>query len=201
MKKYKAVLIGASAGGIQTLPIVLAGFGRKPHPPVVVVQHLHDSMNMSWVDFMAQRLQKEIIVPRDKEPVLAGRIYVAPPSYHLLIERGMTFALSIDERVHYCRPAADVLFESAVRSLKAPMVGVVLTGANQDGARGLALIKEAGGLAVVQDPKTAESPRMPEEAIAACEADHILPPEEIARLLGEIGTTKAAEAGAGKTGG
>ena len=117
-----------------------------------------------------------------------GRAYVAPPDYHLLIERDETISLSIDEKVNYSRPSIDVLFENATYAWSAGLIGVVLTGANADGARGLRVIKERGGLTVVRDPATAEHPVMPQAAIDATEVDHVLPLEEIGKLLLELVT-------------
>jgi two-component system chemotaxis response regulator CheB len=109
-------------------------------------------------------------------------VYLAPPDYHLLVERG-SFALSVDERVQNARPSIDVLFESAADAYGEGVIGVILTGANQDGAAGLAKIKERGGVAIVQDPSGAERRTMPDAAIAATVADAVLPLDEIGRFI------------------
>ena len=123
--------------------------------------------------------------PEDKEVIRSGYVYIAPQNYHLLVEEDH-FALSIDAPVWYARPSIDILFESAAEAHGQKVIGIVLTGANEDGAKGLAAIKKRGGLAVVQEPKTAENPRMPEAAIAATAVDKILPLEEIGLFLTKI---------------
>ena len=114
----------------------------------------------------------------DKAPIEPGRVYLAPPDYHLLIEPGY-FSLSTEPHVHYARPSIDVLFESAADAYGDRVIGVILTGANADGAHGLARIKQLGGVAVVQDPRTAERPEMPGAALVATAADAVLPLVEI----------------------
>jgi two-component system chemotaxis response regulator CheB len=118
----------------------------------------------------------------DKAPIERGRVYVAPPDYHLLIERG-SFALSVDERVHHARPSIDVLFQSAADAYGDGVIAIILTGANEDGAAGLARIKERGGVAVIQDPSGAERRAMPDAAIAATVADAVLPLEAIGSFI------------------
>jgi two-component system, chemotaxis family, protein-glutamate methylesterase/glutaminase len=122
----------------------------------------------------------------EKEPIQAGVIYLAPPNYHLLIENDRTFSLSIDERVNYARPSIDMLFETAAQVYGPQTVGIILTGANNDGANGLRLIKERGGLAIVQDPRTAESTFMPQAALEATPVDHLLSIPEMGKLLVRI---------------
>ena len=121
---------------------------------------------------------------------MAGRVYLAPRDYHLLVERGH-FALSTEAPVYFARPSIDVLFESAADAYGEGVVGVVLTGANGDGARGLARIKAAGGLAVVQEPATARAPEMPSAAIEAADVDRVLPLPEIAAFLNGLGREAA----------
>jgi two-component system chemotaxis response regulator CheB len=118
----------------------------------------------------------------DKQPILPRHVYLAPPDYHLLIQRGW-FSLSTEEHVHFARPSIDVLFESAADAYGEQVIGLILTGANQDGAAGLARIKERGGVAIVQDPSTAERGEMPDAALAATVADAVLPLEEIGPFL------------------
>jgi two-component system chemotaxis response regulator CheB len=126
-----------------------------------------------------------VVEPEDKEPVEHGRVYLAPAGYHLLVDGG-AFALSTDEPVAYARPSIDVLFESAADVYGERVIGVVLTGSNDDGARGLARIKERGGVAVVQEPATAERPEMPEAAIAAAQPEAVLPLDEIAPFVARL---------------
>jgi two-component system chemotaxis response regulator CheB len=122
----------------------------------------------------------------DKEPVAPGVIYFAPPGYHLLVESGGTFALSLDEPVHFSRPSIDVLFESAAEAYGERLLGIVLSGANADGAEGLQAVAEAGGVTVVQLPSSAEVPTMPEAAMKACRSSHVADVAEIAALLAAL---------------
>jgi two-component system, chemotaxis family, protein-glutamate methylesterase/glutaminase len=135
---------------------------------------------------LASLLQLNCVRPvrdvTDKDQIEPRGVYLAPPDYHLLVERGH-FALSVDARVNHARPSVDVLFQSAADAYGPAVIGIVLTGANEDGAAGLAAIKEAGGVAVVQDPRTAERARMPEAALAATSADVVLPLDEIGPFL------------------
>jgi two-component system, chemotaxis family, protein-glutamate methylesterase/glutaminase len=127
----------------------------------------------------------------DKDAIQPGHVYIAPPDYHLLVDRGR-FALSLEERVQYARPSIDVLFESAADAYGERVIGIVLTGANADGSRGLARIKERGGVAIVQRPDTALRRVMPDAALAATAADAVLPPEEIGAFLHGLCVTPRA---------
>jgi two-component system chemotaxis response regulator CheB len=127
--------------------------------------------------------------PEDKAEIKPGRVYLAPPDYHLLVENGY-FALSIDTPVECSRPSIDVLFESAALAYGRRLIGVVLTGANRDGARGASAIKEGGGYVIVQDPITAKSPAMPEAALTVTQVDRVLALEEIAAALVKVVNNK-----------
>ena len=178
---FELIVIGASLGGLQALETLLAGLPQAFPLPVVVVQHRHKDSS----DLVAL-LQKYSLLPvsevEDKQEIRPGRVYLAPADYHLLIEAGH-FALSLEAPVEYARPSIDVLFESAAEAYTERVIGVILTGASQDGARGLAKIKASGGLTVVQSPATAEGPAMPTAAIAATQVDRVLPLSEIALFL------------------
>ena len=180
---YDAIVIGSSAGGFAALAEVLPRLPAALPQTVVVVQHLHPDCGEYLVEFLGQRCALPVKEAEDKEPILPGVIYLAAARYHLLIERDRTFALSADDKVHYARPSIDVLFESAAAAYGSKLIGVVLTGANADGAAGLAAIKSRGGLAVVQDPTTAEVSFMPHAALAATTVDHVLDLNAIGRLL------------------
>jgi len=121
----------------------------------------------------------------DKDPIEAGRVYVAPPDYHVLIEPGC-LSVSVDERVHHARPSIDVLFESAAYVYGARLLGILLSGANDDGAHGLEVIRAMGGIAWVQDPQTASSATMPRAAIARGAVDDILSPTLMAQRLAAL---------------
>ncbi|HSZ84201.1 MAG TPA: chemotaxis protein CheB [Polyangia bacterium] len=178
-----AIVIGGSAGALEALGVILPALPSSCDVPIVVVVHLPPaapSLLPAVLQPWTALLVKEV---DDKEPVVGRTIYVAPPNYHLLVERDRTFALSVDDLVHHSRPAIDVLFESASEVYGPRLAGVVLTGANADGAAGLAAIKKRGGLTIAQSPGSAAVPTMPRAAIDTGAVDHVLPPAEIAALL------------------
>jgi two-component system, chemotaxis family, protein-glutamate methylesterase/glutaminase len=181
--QYQLIVIGGSAGAmtalLELLPMLPAGFSL----PIVIVVHLHPRQDSAHVERLGSQCALPVKEADEKEPIQPGTIYLAPPNYHLLIEQDHTFSLSIDERVNYSRPAIDVLFESAAQAYGSHLVGVVLTGANNDGAEGLRHIKERGGLAIVQDPRTAESTYMPQAALEVTPVDHMLSVPEIGQLF------------------
>jgi two-component system chemotaxis response regulator CheB len=180
---YDLICIGASWGGFRAMRQLLSELPDGIEQPIVLVQHRHpDSLATALPELLAERTRRPVRDVEDKLPIEDGNVYVAPPDYHLLIERG-TFALSIDERVQFARPSIDVLFESAADAYRERVIGVILTGSNEDGAAGLARIKERGGVAIVQDPAEAERRAMPDAAIAATVADAVLPLHEIGRFL------------------
>lgn len=180
---YELCVVGASWGGLRAVGKLLDGLPGKLELAFVVAQHRGaDSKPGALEELLQTRSAYPVVEAWDKDPIEPGRVYIAPPDYHLLVEPG-SFALSIDERVNYARPSIDVLFESASDAYGDRLIGVVLTGANQDGAAGLARIKARGGVAIVQDPDEAEAPVMPTAAIAATKADAVLPLAEIGRFL------------------
>jgi two-component system chemotaxis response regulator CheB len=180
---YDLIVVGASWGGLYAVRAFLEGLGQQTSAAVVIAQH----RSADGGDELAKLLQTHTELPvrdaEDKDHVVAGTVLLAPRDYHLLVEAGGTLALSTEERVKYARPSVDVLFESAAEAYRERCVGVVLTGANDDGAAGLARIKKLGGVAIVQDPGTAERSEMPSAAIAATVADVVLPLEQIGLFL------------------
>jgi two-component system chemotaxis response regulator CheB len=181
--KYDVIGVGASWGGLQAVGRLLETLPEATWPAIVLVQHRSPESQRGELERLLQthsRLPVQEV--SDKDAVEANRVYVAPQDYHVLVERGW-FSLSVDERIQHARPSADVLLESIADSYRERAIGIVLTGANADGAAGLARIKARGGVAVVQDPGTAERRAMPEAAIAATHADAILPLEEMGRFL------------------
>ena len=192
---YEAIVIGTSAGGAAALAELLPVFPAAYPLPIVVVQHLHPLQESAAVVHYDRRCVLTIKEAAEKEPVRPGHVYLAPPNYHLLIEDDKTFSLSIDPKVNYSRPSIDVLFESAVDVYSPRLIGVILTGASHDGAQGLRLIKENGGLTVVQDPATAEVSYMPQAALQATRVDYVLPLAEIGQLLVEQGQQPAVRGG------
>ena len=177
---YDLIAVGASWGGLHAVGTLLDGLSDDVDAPVVIVQHRGPQAKRGLLEVLLQEhVRRPVSEPDEKEPIERARIYVAPADYHLLVEDGH-FALAVEEPVNYARPSIDVFFQSVAEAYGARAIGIVLTGANADGASGLAAIKERGGLAVVQDPSTATRTTMPEAAIAATAADAVLPLEEIA---------------------
>lgn len=183
--RYEAVVVGVSAGGIHALKTLFSALPKNFALPIVVVQHLPAISDNTWITLLDNVSKVNIKEADEKELIENGTVYIAPSNYHLMIEKDHTLSLSIDEKVNYARPSIDVLFDSAADVYRGRLIGMILTGSSNDGARGLKKIKEAGGLAIVQDPSTAEASYMPAAAIAATQADYILPLEKIAILLVE----------------
>lgn len=179
----KAVVIGASVGAIGALNHILPGLPADYPLPVLVVVHIPPDRKALLVELYASRCHMSVKEAEDKEAIRAGTIYFAPPNYHLLVEEDFTLALSSDEPVLYSRPAVDVLFESAADAYGDDLVGIVLTGASADGARGLRTVHAAGGLAIVQTPESSEGTVMPRSAIARTPDARVMELEEIARFL------------------
>jgi two-component system chemotaxis response regulator CheB len=181
--EYSVIVIGTSWGGLHAVSTLLEGLDDAVHQPIVVVQHRStDAQDGGLASLLRQHTRRVVSDPDDKTELEPDHVYLGPPDYHVLVEAGH-IALSTDAPVEYARPSIDVLFESAADAYGARAVGVVLTGANRDGARGLARIKQRGGVAVVQDPSTSERRTMPDAALAATDADAVLPLEEIPKFL------------------
>jgi len=176
------IVMGASAGGLRALETVLGGLPRGFPVPIVAVQHRSRESSDAYADILGRSVKLPVREIEDDDVLRAPGVYLAPPDYHVLIEPGR-MVLSIDDAVSYSRPSIDVLFESAADVFGAKLIGVLLTGANHDGAKGLSRIKQAVGYAIVQDPRTAESPAMPAAGIAAAPVDEVLPLEEIAAAI------------------
>lgn len=180
---YELVCIGASWGGLQAIGQVLSDVPDDLDPAIVVAQHRHPhSVEGALAELLALQTTRPVLDIEDKLPIEPRIVYVAPPDYHVLVEPG-SFALSLEDRVQFARPSIDVLFESAADAYRERLVGVILTGANKDGAAGLRRIKQRGGVAVVQDPAQAVRRSMPDAAMATTVADAVLPVEEIGTFL------------------
>jgi two-component system, chemotaxis family, protein-glutamate methylesterase/glutaminase len=181
--RVDAVVIGASAGGIQALSVLLPALPSRTRAPVFIVIHLPRDKPSVLAGIFSRKCALPVHEAEDKEPVLPGIVYVAPANYHLLIDKGPQISLSADDPIYHSRPSIDVLFESAVEVYGNRLLGMILTGANEDGARGLAAIKDAGGVTVVQSPDTALAPLMGMAALALRPADWVLTLEQIAESL------------------
>ncbi len=185
-----AVVIGASAGGVQALTALLPALPRDTRAAVCVVVHLPRDRPSLLVEVFSLKCALEVREAQDKEPVAPGTIYFAPPDYHLLVDTGPQLALSADDLVNHSRPSIDVLFDSAAEIYREHLLGIILTGANEDGAAGLAAVHDAGGLTVVQEPGTAQSSMMILSALERRRHNLVLSLEEIADLLSELGSSR-----------
>jgi two-component system chemotaxis response regulator CheB len=184
----QAVVMGCSAGGMNALRIVLAGLRAGLAVPVVVVCHTGSDDVTTFCELIGAGCALPVREARERETAVPGVVHVAPSGYHLLLERDGRFSLSVDERVAFARPAIDVLFETAAAAFDGRLVGVVMTGANNDGAAGLRQIRLRGGIAVVQDPEDAYAAAMPRAALQTAGADHCLALDAIAPLLNRLCT-------------
>jgi len=165
---------------------VLSGLPAAFPVPIVIVQHVEPKGDCYLSEILDRATALVVKEAEDKEPMHSQTAYVAPAGYHLLIEPDGTLSLSLDEKVNFCRPAIDPLFESAADAFGPGLIGIVLTGANADGAKGLIRIKEQGGYAIVQNPRSAQSPCMPQAAIDAVRVDKVLDLEHVASFLARL---------------
>lgn len=186
------VVVGASLGGLAALKVLLGGLSESFPWPVAVVQHRSAEDSDSALTEALQRATRlSVREVEDKEPIESGRVYLCPADYHLLVEREC-FALSTEARVCGARPSIDVLFDSAAAICGRGLVAVVLTGASTDGSAGAARVKAVGGVVIVQDPATAESPTMPRAVLRAVEADRVLALDAIAPALNLLAACEVA---------
>lgn len=183
----RAVVIGASAGGLEALLSIFVGLPAALGPPIVVVLHLPQDCPSLLPDILGYRLSMRVREAMDKQPLEPSTVYIAPPGYHLSIETDHTFSLSGECPVNHSRPAIDVLMNSAADAYGPGLVGILLTGASHDGAAGLASIKAKGGWTMVQDPRQAQSATMPEAAIRRQMPDQILSLADIHAWLLKLG--------------
>ena len=186
VRPFSLIVVGTSSGGVEALSAVLPALPPTLRIPVLVVIHLPRERPSLLVDIFAPKCRLPVREAQDKDPLLPGYIYFAPPDYHLLVDREQgrpQLALSADDLVNFSRPSIDVLFESAADLYGAAVLGLLLTGASHDGAAGLRSIREAGGYAVVQDPRHALAPAMAQAALALTPVDQVLPLAGIARFL------------------
>jgi two-component system chemotaxis response regulator CheB len=184
--QYEAIVIGVSSGGMNAMKVLFSLLPKGFKTPIIIVQHINPHSDNYWITLLNEKSNLFIKEADEKEKIKQGVVYIAPANYHLLIEKNKTFSLTIDERVNFARPSIDVLFESAAEAYKDKLIGIILTGSNNDGTNGMKRIKEYGGLTIAQDPKTAESGFMPASAISALQIDHILTLNGIIKLLKEL---------------
>lgn len=185
VQQTKAIVIGASAGALEALSALLPALPANYSCPILIVVHLPPDKSSIMAELLQAKSRITVREAEDKEPIEAGTAYFAPPDYHMLVETESMIALSNEEPVLFSRPSIDVLFESAADIFGASLTGVILTGGNDDGARGLRLIVEAGGQVLVQEPEEATAHAMPKAALAACPHARVMRLKEIATYLTE----------------
>lgn len=184
----RVVVIGASAGAVQALLKILPALPADYPARVLVAVHVPPDRSNVLVPLLQSRCRIRVKEAEDKEPTVPGTAYFAPSDYHLLVEQDGTLALSSDEPVNYARPSIDVLFESAADAYGEALTGVILTGANEDGAEGLKAVKAAGGAAIVEEPRQAYASAMPEAALIACPGARTMTVNQIADHLAGLTT-------------
>ena len=184
----QAIVIGASAGAVQALSCILPCLPAAYALPVLIVVHVPAEPSGLPALFRT-KCKLRVCEPEDKEPISPGTIYFAPAGYHMLVEQDHSIALSKDEPVLFSRPSIDILFESAADSYEGALIGVILTGANDDGANGAAAVLAAGGDILIEDPDLAFASAMPSAAVANCPYAHVLSLEAIADYLVRLGET------------
>ncbi|HEU4564979.1 MAG TPA: chemotaxis protein CheB [Gemmatimonadaceae bacterium] len=192
---YDIVAVGTSWGGLHALTTLVEGLPASWALPVIVVQHRSRDSHSLLAELLQAHTPLPVCEAEDKQPLEAGQVLIAPADYHLLVERGYV-SLSTDPLVRYSRPSIDVMLESAADSYGPAAIGVIMTGANADGAAGLARLAARGGYAIVQDPAGAESPQMPRAALSAVPGAHVLPLAAIAPHLVSLVTPSRRGAGA-----
>ncbi|MBK5373180.1 chemotaxis protein CheB [Pseudomonas sp. TH08] len=186
LPRVEAIVVGASAGGVEALLTLLAPLRAGFVLPIIVVLHLPEERRSQLAEVFSRRLDMPVHEAVDKQDIVGGTVYFATPGYHLSVEHDRSLSLSLEDRVHYSRPSIDYLFESAADAYGPALAAVLLTGANHDGARGLAEVKRRGGLTIVQDPQEAQVATMPQAALNIQQPDHVLPIHGIGRLLVEL---------------
>lgn len=179
----RAVAIGTSAGGIEALSILLPLLPAGCKKAVFVVQHITPESESVFVKLMKEKCSMNVREACNTDEIMPGTIYFAPPDYHLMVEKDFTLSIVVDEKINYSRPSIDVLFETAAEAFQEGLTGILLTGVNRDGSRGLKRIKQMGGTTIVQDPADAKFPEMPASALSLFHPDQVLTLAGIADYL------------------
>jgi len=183
MSNYKAIVIGGSAGSFQVVTRILSALPSTLNMPVFLSLHRLKHVRSGFLEALSLKSNLQIIEPDDKEQIKPGKAYLAPSNYHMFVELGNRIALSTEEPVHHSRPSIDLSFMTAANVYRDKLIGIVLSGANSDGANGLKKIKENNGLTIVQDPDECQVRTMTESSIRITRVDHILKTEEMIKFL------------------
>ncbi len=183
MSSYKAVMIGGSAGSFQVVTKIVTALPENYPLPVIMCLHRLKHVRSGFVEALSIKSKMPIVEPNDKDPIKSGRIYLAPANYHLYMELGNKFALSTEDVVNHSRPSIDLSFFTAAYNYKRKLVGIILSGANKDGALGLKSVKDSGGLTIVQDPNECQVPTMTLASMNATNVDHVFSTQKIIDFL------------------
>lgn len=186
--QYEVLLIGGSAGSLEVLLNLLPSLDKNLNLAIVIVLHRKPGESL-LADLLEEKTSWPVKEAEEKEPIEINNIYIAPSDYHLLVEKDKTFSLDFSEKVHYSRPSIDVSFETAAEAYGSKLIGVLLSGANADGAEGMKQIKTNGGMTIVQDPGEASVSYMPQQAINHTPVDYIAQTKEIAQIINRIAKT------------
>ena len=181
--KYKAIVIGGSAGSFPVITKILSQLPEDFNIPIIMAMHRLKHIRHGFVEALSIKSTKKIVEPEDKEGIKRGGIYLAPANYHMCVELGNFISLSTEPMVNNSRPAIDLTFDTASYNYKDKLIGIILSGANKDGAQGMKMVKERGGLTIIQDPKECVIDTMPTSAKNVTEIDYILSTDEIIDFL------------------
>ena len=184
--RYKAVVIGGSAGSFQGIVKILSNLPESFELPIILCLHRLKHVRNGFVEALSVKSVKPVEEPADKENIRKGKIYLAPANYHLSLELGNTFSLSTEDMVNNSRPAIDITLETSAYIYRDKLIGILLSGANKDGALGMKRIKDKGGLTIVQEPQECMIDTMPAAALKATTIDHILKIDEIIEFFKEL---------------
>jgi two-component system chemotaxis response regulator CheB len=183
---YKAIVIGGSAGSFQVLTKILNALPKNLSIPVLLSMHRLKHVRSGFLEALSLKSNLPIIEPDDKEQIKPGRAYLAPANYHMYIDMGNRISLSTEEPVHQSRPSIDLSFITAAQTYRDKLIGIILSGANSDGAYGLQKVKEYNGLTIVQDPSECQVRTMTESAMRLTKIDHIFTTEQLIRFLQKL---------------
>jgi len=188
--RYKAIVIGGSAGSFQGIVKILSALPDTFDIPIIMCLHRLKHVRNGFVEALSLKSVPEIIEPYDKQPIKKGKVYLAPANYHLSVELGHYFSLSTEEMVNNSRPAIDLTFYSAAYAFREKMVGILLSGANRDGGLGMKAVKDKGGLTIVQEPSECMIDTMPKAALELTDVDHIYSIDHIIGFLDNLNKNK-----------
>lgn len=187
MKQDRLLVVGGSAGSLPVVLSILKEMGAGYPMPVLIVLHRTAGFESSLEELLSDRTHLFIKEVEEKERLLPGTVYICPADYHVLLEQDHTSSLDYSERVNFCRPSIDVTFRSAAEVYGAGLIALLLSGGNADGSDGMAYVREKGGMTLLQDPRTAESPFMPQQVLSRMTVDRVASAEHLPLLVRELG--------------